>query len=93
MEYRLTSTEPSTNERQLNSKRMQTDPLDSEEEVNTIDEANNQDMVMKDQELSNSTQTRTSARPSTPATRDSKKKSQLSSKKTLSRLGKTRKFY
>ena len=70
---------------------MQTDPLDSEEEVNTIDEANNQDMVMKDQELSNPTQTRLSARPSTPATRDSKKKSQLSSKKTLSRLGKTRK--
>ena len=49
----LTSTEPSTNERQLNSKRKQTDPPDSKEEVNTTDEANNQDMVMEDQEISN----------------------------------------
>ena len=91
MESPLTSTETSTNERQLNSKRKQTDPPDSEEEVNTSDETNNQDIVMEDQELSNPTQTRLSARPSTPATRDSKKKSQLSSKKTLSSLGKTRK--
>ena len=76
---------------QLNSKRKQTDPPDSEEEVNTTDEVNNQDMVREDQEISNLNQTRTSTRPSTPATRDNKKKSQLSSKKTLSRLGKTRK--
>ena len=47
---------------------------------------------MEDQETSNPTQTRTSARPSTPATKDTKKKNQLSSKKTLSRLGKTRKL-
>ena len=84
----LTSTEPSTNERQLNSKRKQIDPPDSTEKVNIIDEANNQDMVMEDQELSNPTQTRTSIRPSTPATKDNKKKSQLSSKKTLSGLEK-----
>ena len=86
----LTSTEPSTNERQLNSKRKQTDPPDSEEEVKSS-EANNQDMIMEDKGISNLTQTRTSARSSTPATRDNKKKSQLSSKMTLSRLGKTRK--
>ena len=53
----LTSTESSTNERQLNSKRKQTDPSDSEEEVNTTDEANNQDMVMEDQAISNPNQT------------------------------------
>ena len=45
----LTSTESSTNERQLNSERKQTDPPDFEEKVNTIDEINNQDMVMEDQ--------------------------------------------
>ena len=86
-----TSTELSINDRQPNSKRKQTDPLDSEEEVSTSGETNNQDMVMENQEIPNSTQTRTSARSSTPATRDNKKKSQLSSKKILSRLGKTRK--
>ena len=46
---------------------------------------------MEDQELSNPTQTRTPTRPSTAAIRDNKKKSQLSSKKTLSRLEKTQK--
>ena len=78
----LTSTESSTNARQLNSKRKQTDPPDSKEEVNTIDEANNQDMVMEDQEISNQNRTRTSTRSSPPTTRDNKKKSQLSSKKS-----------
>ena len=75
---------------QLNTKRKQTDPPDSEEEVNSTEE-NNQVMIMEDQENSNPTKTRTSLRPSTPTTRDNKKKSQLSSMKTLSRLGKTRK--
>ena len=74
MESPLTSTETSTNERQLNSKRKQTDPPDSEEEANST-EANNQDMIMEDQATSNPTQTRTSARPATPATRDNKKES------------------
>ena len=92
MESQLPSTESSLNERQPNSKHKQTDPSDSEEVVSTTDKIDNQDMVMKDQEISNSTQTRTSARPSTPATRDNKKKNQLSSKKTRSRLGKTRKL-
>ena len=46
---------------------------------------------MEYQEISNPTKTRTPSRPSTPVTRDNKKKSQLSSKKTLSRLGNTRK--
>ena len=36
---------------------------------------------MEDQEIFNSTQTRTSTRTSTPATRDNKKKNQLSSKR------------
>ena len=91
MESSLTSTESSTNERQTNSKRKQTDQPDSEEEINTIDEANNQDMVMEDRKLPNPTQTRAPAKPSTPAIRDNKNKSQLSSKKTLSRRVKTRK--
>ena len=43
----LTLTEPSTNERHLNSKRKQTDPPDSEEEVNST-ESNKQDMIMED---------------------------------------------
>ena len=90
MESQLPSTESSLNERQPNSKHKQTDPPDSEEVVSATDKTGNHDMVMEDQEISNSTQTRTSARPSTPATRDNKKKNQLSSKKTRSRLGKTR---
>ena len=49
IESPLTSTESSTNERQLNSKRKEIDPPESEEEVNTTDDANNQDMVMEDQ--------------------------------------------
>ena len=63
-----------------------------EEAVSTTDEITNQDMVTEGQEISNPTQIKTSARPSTPATRDNKKKNQLSSKKTRSRLGKTRKL-
>ena len=59
---------------QLNSKRKQTDLPDSEGELNTIDETNNQDMVMEDQEISNPTQTRTSTRTLTPVTRDNKKR-------------------
>ena len=51
-----TSTELSINDRQPNSKRKQTDPLDSEEEVNTSDDTNNQDTVMENQEISNPTQ-------------------------------------
>ena len=35
------STEPVTNERQQTAKRKQTDPPDSEEEVNTSEKANN----------------------------------------------------
>ena len=89
MESQLPSTESSLNERQPNSKHEQTDPSDAEEVVNTTDKIGNQDMVMEDQELSNPIQTRTSVRPLTPTTRDNKKKSQLSSKQTLSRLGKT----
>ena len=87
----LTSTESSLNKRQPNSKRKQTYLPDSEGVVSTTDETTNQDMVMEDQELSNPIQTRTSVRPLTPTTRDNKKKSQLSSKQTLSRLGKTQK--
>ena len=70
-----TSTEPNINERQHNSKRKQTDPPDSKDEVNISDETNNQDMVMEDQEISNPTQIRTLAKPSTFATSDNKKKS------------------
>ena len=50
---------------QLNTKRKQTDPPDSEEEVNSTEE-NNQVMIMEDQENSNPTKTRTSLQPSTP---------------------------
>ena len=49
IESTLTSTESSTNKRQLDSKRKEIDPPESEEEVNTTDDANNQDMVMEDQ--------------------------------------------
>ena len=86
-----TSTEPITNERQQTAKRKQTDPPDSEEEVNTSEVDNNSDMIMEDQTISIPNQTRTVTRISAPVIRDNKKKSQLAAKKTLSRLGKTRK--
>ena len=86
------STEPITNERQQTTKRKQTDPPDSEEEVNTSEVDNNSDMIMEDQTISIPNQTRTATRLSAPVIRDNKKKSQLfASKKTLFRLGKTRK--
>ena len=88
----LTSTESSLNKRQPNSKRKQTNLLDSVKVVSTTDQTTDQDMVIEDQELSNPIQTRTSVRPLTTGTRDITRKSQLSSKKTLSRLGKTRKL-
>ena len=87
----LTSTEPTTNERQQTAKRKQQDPPDSEEEVNTSEETNDQDIIMEDQNISTPNQTRNATRLLAPAIRDNKKKSQLTSKKSLSRLGKARK--
>ena len=66
----------SLNEKKSNAKRKKTDPPDSEEVVIPTDATPNQDMVMEDQELYNPPKIRISARPSTPATRDNKKKSQ-----------------
>ena len=86
-----TSTEPLTNERQQTAKRKQTDPPDSEEEETTPEVDNNSDMIMEEQTTPIPNQTRTTTRLSAPVIRDNKKKSQLASKKTLSRLGKTRK--
>ena len=74
MELQLTPTDSSLNEKQPNAKRKQTNQPDSEEVVSTIDETTNQDTVMEDQEIYNPTQTRTSARPSTPATKDNNKR-------------------
>ena len=73
----LTSTEYSINERQPNSKRKQIGPPYFEEEVNTSDEINNQNIVMEYQNIFNPAQTRTSARLSTPATRDNKKEESI----------------
>ena len=86
-----TSTELITNERQQTAKRKQTDPPDSEEEENAPEVVNNSDMILEEQTPTILNQTRTTTRLSAPAIRDNKKKSQLTSKKTLSRLGKTRK--
>ena len=87
----LTSTGPTTNERQKTAQCKQQDPPDSEEEVNTSEETNDQDIIMEDQNISTPNQTRTATRLSAPALRDSKNKSQLTSKKTVSRQGKGRK--
>ena len=87
----LTPTELTSNERQQTAKRKQQDPPDSEEEVHTSEETNDQDVIMEDQNISTTNQTRTTTRLSAPALRDSKKKSPLTSKKTLSRQGKGRK--
>ena len=86
-----TSTEPLTNERQQTAKRKQTDPADSVEEEYSPDVDNNSDMILDEHTSLISNQTRTTTRLSSPTIRDNKKKSQLPSKKTLSRLGKTRK--
>ena len=45
---------------------------------------------MEDQETSNLPEIKIATRPSTPTTRDARKKSQLSSKNTLSRPGKNK---
>ena len=50
-----TSTEPFINERQQTTKRKQTDPPDSEEEVIKPEKANNQNMIMEDQTISTHT--------------------------------------
>ena len=48
-------------------------------------------VIMEDQNISTTNQTRTTTKLSAPALRDSKKKSQVISKKTVSRQGKGRK--
>lgn len=75
--------------KQPNAKRKQTDPPDSEEVAINIEATPHPDTIMKEQEIPNTPDTRTSARSSKLSTRDNKKKSKLSSKQTLSRLGKT----
>ena len=75
--------------KQLNAKRKQTDPPDSEEVTINIEATPHPDTIMKEQEIPNTPDTRTSARSSKLSTRDNKEKSKLSSKQTLSRLGKT----
>ena len=75
----------------LNTKKKQPDPPNPEEFETNIEAVPHPDTIMKDRDIPNQPKTRTSARLSKPSTRDNNKKSQLSSKQTLSRLGKTRK--
>ena len=77
--------------KQPNAKQKQTDPLDSEKIAINIEAIPHSDTIMEEQDILNPPDTRTSTRPSIPSTRDNKKKSQLSSKTSLSRLSKTRK--